>query len=255
MSGNPSALHEMLANMAHGGRIAMLGLPDEPFPIDWNTVIFDQLTLRGSVIGGPGVLLEPEITVLRQGEGDFRLPYPAVAQYDSTPTIFAGVQERTLRLAIAGRMAAAYGPRGAVEVYRSELFHEMPFLSTGATWADEAEDGWTLLTPPTAPTGLGAGDKAAALGRVQAVKPVALWSGLVDVPKSGKLDVRLDVPTFRGALRVMAVVAGTKRMGSASVRVVVRDPLTLQATLPRFLVEGDVAELPAAPEELRRSIG
>jgi threonine 3-dehydrogenase len=47
MSGNPSALHDMLENMAHGGRIAMLGLPDEPFAIDWNTVIFDQLTIRG----------------------------------------------------------------------------------------------------------------------------------------------------------------------------------------------------------------
>jgi threonine 3-dehydrogenase len=47
MSGNPTALHDMLANMAHGGRIAMLGLPDEPFAIDWNTVIFDQLTLKG----------------------------------------------------------------------------------------------------------------------------------------------------------------------------------------------------------------
>jgi threonine 3-dehydrogenase len=47
MSGNPSALHDMLANMAHGGRIAMLGLPDEPFAIDWNTVIFDQLSLKG----------------------------------------------------------------------------------------------------------------------------------------------------------------------------------------------------------------
>ncbi|MDQ4108102.1 MAG: L-threonine 3-dehydrogenase [Actinomycetota bacterium] len=47
MSGNPAALQDMLANMSHGARIAMLGLPDEPFPIDWKTVIFDQLTLRG----------------------------------------------------------------------------------------------------------------------------------------------------------------------------------------------------------------
>jgi threonine 3-dehydrogenase len=47
MSGNPAALHDMLGNMAHGGRIAMLGLPDEPLTIDWNTVIFDQLTIRG----------------------------------------------------------------------------------------------------------------------------------------------------------------------------------------------------------------
>jgi threonine 3-dehydrogenase len=47
MSGNPAALHDMLANMSHGAKIAMLGIPEEPFAIDWNTVIFDQLTLRG----------------------------------------------------------------------------------------------------------------------------------------------------------------------------------------------------------------
>ncbi len=36
MSGNPAALHDMLANMAHGGRIAMLGIPTEEIAIDWN---------------------------------------------------------------------------------------------------------------------------------------------------------------------------------------------------------------------------
>ena len=66
---------------------------------------YDQLTLRASMIAGPGVLLEPEVTLLRQGEGDFRLPYPTVAQFDSTPTLFAGVVERTLRLAVSGRVA------------------------------------------------------------------------------------------------------------------------------------------------------
>jgi threonine 3-dehydrogenase len=47
MSGNPTALRDMITNMSHGAGIAMLGIPDEPFAIDWNTVIFDQLTLRG----------------------------------------------------------------------------------------------------------------------------------------------------------------------------------------------------------------
>jgi len=47
MSGNPSALRDMLASMSHGASVAMLGLPDEPFAIDWHTVIFEQLTLRG----------------------------------------------------------------------------------------------------------------------------------------------------------------------------------------------------------------
>ncbi|WP_428940099.1 L-threonine 3-dehydrogenase [Fontivita pretiosa] len=47
MSGNPTALRDMLANMAHGGKIAMLGIPDGQIPIDWNTVIFNMLTIKG----------------------------------------------------------------------------------------------------------------------------------------------------------------------------------------------------------------
>ena len=47
MSGVPSATREMIDNMAHGGRIAMLGLPDHEFPIDWSQVVFKMLTLRG----------------------------------------------------------------------------------------------------------------------------------------------------------------------------------------------------------------
>jgi threonine 3-dehydrogenase len=47
MSGNPHAFREMLKNMSHGAKIAMLGIPAEPIAIDWNQVIFNQLTLRG----------------------------------------------------------------------------------------------------------------------------------------------------------------------------------------------------------------
>ena len=47
MSGNASALRDMIANMAHGGRIALLGIPPEEFAIDWNQVVFNMLTIRG----------------------------------------------------------------------------------------------------------------------------------------------------------------------------------------------------------------
>jgi threonine 3-dehydrogenase len=47
MSGNPSAFRGMLASMCHGGRIAMLGIPSEEIAIDWNTVIFNMLTIKG----------------------------------------------------------------------------------------------------------------------------------------------------------------------------------------------------------------
>ena len=47
MSGNSSAFRDMLTNMSHGGRIAMLGIPPGEMPVDWNTVIFNMLTIQG----------------------------------------------------------------------------------------------------------------------------------------------------------------------------------------------------------------
>jgi threonine 3-dehydrogenase len=47
MSGNQNAFRDMLVNMAHGGKIAILGIPEREFAIDWNTVIFNMLTLKG----------------------------------------------------------------------------------------------------------------------------------------------------------------------------------------------------------------
>jgi threonine 3-dehydrogenase len=47
MSGAPSALSSMIDNMTHGARIAMLGLPSDPFPIDWGKVVTHMLTLKG----------------------------------------------------------------------------------------------------------------------------------------------------------------------------------------------------------------
>ena len=47
MSGNPSALRGAIANMAHGGRIAILGIPNEEITLDVNEIVFKLLTLRG----------------------------------------------------------------------------------------------------------------------------------------------------------------------------------------------------------------
>lgn len=48
MSGNGNAFRDMLENMSHGGKIAMLGIPSSSeMAIDWNKVIFNQLTIRG----------------------------------------------------------------------------------------------------------------------------------------------------------------------------------------------------------------
>ena len=47
MSGNPSAFRDMLANVCHGGKVAMLGIPSGEMAIDWNTVVFNMLTIKG----------------------------------------------------------------------------------------------------------------------------------------------------------------------------------------------------------------
>jgi len=47
MSGNPDALRSMIANMAHGGSVAVLGIPTEEIALDFNPIIFNMLTLKG----------------------------------------------------------------------------------------------------------------------------------------------------------------------------------------------------------------
>jgi len=85
MSGNPSALRDMIDNMAHGGKISMLGIPESEVAIDLNKVIFNMLTLKGiygreifetwykmSVMVQSGLDISPIIT--------HRLPY---TEYES----------------------------------------------------------------------------------------------------------------------------------------------------------------------------
>ena len=75
MSGRASAFQEMLANMAHGGKIAMLGLPNENFGIDWSHLVMNMITIKGiygrqmfetwywmSVLVQSGVDISPVIT-------------------------------------------------------------------------------------------------------------------------------------------------------------------------------------------------
>ncbi len=47
MSGNADAFRDMMANMCHGGKIAMLGIPAKEMTMDWNQVVFNMLTVKG----------------------------------------------------------------------------------------------------------------------------------------------------------------------------------------------------------------
>jgi threonine 3-dehydrogenase len=71
MSGNASALRDMLHNMSHGGRIAILGLPSAEIAIDWREVIFNMLTIKG-IYGRQMYETWYKMTVLLQSGLDIR---------------------------------------------------------------------------------------------------------------------------------------------------------------------------------------
>jgi len=90
MSGNAAALRDMIANMSHGGKIAILGIPSKDMQMDWKPVIFNMLTVKGiygremyetwykmSVLIGSGVDITPVITH-RFNYNEFRRGFDAM---------------------------------------------------------------------------------------------------------------------------------------------------------------------------------
>ena len=74
-------------------------------------------------------------------------------------------------------------------------------------------------------------------------EPLARYSGVVAVGPDGTASVSFDIPAFNGTVRVMGVAWTRDRVGSAQADVIVRDPVVLAGTLPRFLSVGDVSRL------------
>ncbi|MGA2535165.1 MAG: L-threonine 3-dehydrogenase [Terracidiphilus sp.] len=75
MSGNAQALRDMISNMSHGGKIAVLGIPAKEMPLDLRQVVFNMITIKGiygremyetwykmSVLLESGVDISPVIT-------------------------------------------------------------------------------------------------------------------------------------------------------------------------------------------------
>ena len=99
MSGNAVALRSAIENMAHGGRIAILGIPTAEISLDVNTIVFNQLTLRGiygremyetwykmRVLIQSGLDISPAITH-RFGFRDFEAAFAAARSGDSGKVI------------------------------------------------------------------------------------------------------------------------------------------------------------------------
>jgi threonine 3-dehydrogenase len=90
MSGNGNAFRDMIANMSHGGKIAVLGIPAKEVALDWSKVIFNMITIKGiygremyetwykmSVLIHSGLDISPVITH-RYGYADFEQGFTAM---------------------------------------------------------------------------------------------------------------------------------------------------------------------------------
>ena len=80
-------------------------------------------------------------------------------------------------------------------------------------------------------------------GAPPAEKPLALFSGILQVDAKGSARADFDLPDFNGAVRVMAVAWSEDKVGSGTANVIIRDPIALLASAPRFLTMGDETRL------------
>lgn len=86
-------------------------------------------------------------------------------------------------------------------------------------------------------------------------KPLALYSGLVPVKADGTAEVVFDIPAFAGTARVMAIAFSRDKLGAASKDVIIRDPVVVTATLPRFLLTGDRGTLHIEVDNVEGPLG
>ncbi len=90
------------------------------------------------------------------------------------------------------------------------------------------------------------GDAMAQMG-LQSPPPteelVAYFSGPVTVDANGQAAFQFDLPAFNGTVRLMAVAWSGKGVGQAAQDVIVRDPVVVTASVPRFLAPGDTTRM------------
>uniref|UniRef100_I2Q3J9 Large extracellular alpha-helical protein n=1 Tax=Desulfovibrio sp. U5L TaxID=596152 RepID=I2Q3J9_9BACT len=117
----------------------------------------------------------------------------------------------------------------------------------------ETFDTFSLLLPEVPPVMgkalAGGGDSLEDLSNFvrsqsPALKIVAYWSGPVTVGPDGKARVSFDIPEFQGQVRLMAAAVSGRRFAAAEARTLVKSPLVLLPSFPRFLSFGDAAKIP-----------
>lgn len=100
----------------------------------------------------------------------------------------------------------------------------------------------------------GGEQEGASPGPVALEDVLSLFEGPIEV-RDGRANVRLDLPPFNGTVRVMTVAWSEAAVGAASVDVLVRDPIVIELTTPRFMAPGDRSRLHLALTHVSGSTG
>ena len=87
------------------------------------------------------------------------------------------------------------------------------------------------------------------------LKLVALFSGIVKLDDTGKAVVKFDIPDYNGRLRLMAVAWDGANVGADEAGLVVRDPVVVLTSTPRFLAPGDQSTLSVSIQNLDAATG
>jgi alpha-2-macroglobulin len=214
-------------------------LPDRAFGIGSIRVVPVEYTQPVRIIAPKDIRSSSSLTVqLELGAdtgGAVRPPSPPSPTYATVAVVDEGILQLT-NFTSPDPLTQLFGKRAlGVETYETL--------------------GWTMLHQPAgASSKTGGGDsgemdEAAGggpldKGRAQPIKPVALFSGVVQVGPDGKAAIPFQIPTYRGQLRVMAITASATKIGRAEMQISVRDPVVVQVTFPRFVTQNDELQIP-----------
>ncbi len=186
------------------------------------------------------------------------LPVEVTSPKEMRPRNTLNLRVKLPRDDAALRLTVAAVDEGILQLTGFESPSALDFFLQRRRLAVESFDIWSLLLPEykrvlrkSAAGGgrdmsvMAAPEMAKRLNPLAAdrVKPVALWSGLLE-GQAGWQDIHFEVPEFNGTLRVMVLAVAGDRFGSAETQIQVRDPLVLSPSLPRFLAPGDRFRVP-----------
>ena len=161
----------------------------------------------------------------------------------------------------AGRRAEvtlAAVDEGICQLTRYEAPDPWEFFFAKRSLAVTTCDVYSLLMPEAAKKKVGAESAAGGDGAdgpdydprlfnpvsIERVRQVALWRSGIETDEQGRAEIVLDIPEFSGQLRLTAVAAGTRDFGVAERPALVKQPLMVRASFPRFVAPGDQFTVP-----------